>query len=465
MAEIIGIYILIVILLIAMIAIACLSHELAKEQKKVDAYEKIGDVNRYEEKLSCIDKEIEKKQATCNELSAKINAHIRDLALKDDVRSLKDCVALLTQQKAVLSEIVEEQSAEIESGVSIATELVLDRIGEIEIDPIQDEDSFIKREELRMQLSRQIKDMYSEEYFKNLYKDYEASKPVYHIMVRYSVVLTLYTDMLVNQKIGNPYKKGLDKSYAILDKCVRTVWNDFMSKTLIPYNPPYINMKREEIRCIYEIEQYKARRADERRALLQAQREELAAQREIERELKKALKDEKETQAKLEKRRLELAQAKSEVEIERLKMQIEKLEGAVVEAQQRNQRAMSLAQTQKAGHVYIISNIGSFGEGVYKIGMTRRLEPMERVVELGDASVPFPFDVHGMIWTEDAPALEAALHRAFQERRVNVVNGRKEFFRVSLDEIRAELKRLNIDAALIEHPLAAQYRDSMALAI
>lgn len=128
-------------------------------------------------------------------------------------------------------------------------------------------------------------------------------------------------------------------------------------------------------------------------------------------------------------------------------------------------RTMSLAQTQKAGHVYIISNIGSFGEGVYKIGMTRRLEPMERVVELGDASVPFPFDVHGMIWTEDAPALEAALHRAFQERRVNVVNGRKEFFRVSLDEIRAELKRLNLDAALIEHPLAAQYRDSMALAI
>ena len=91
---------------------------------------------------------------------------------------------------------------------------------------------------------------------------------------------------------------------------------------------------------------------------------------------------------------------------------------------------------QKAGYVYIISNIGSFGEGIYKIGMTRRLNPQERVDELGDASVPFKFDVHAMIFSEDAPALEAKLHRAFEDRKLNLVNQRREFFKVSLDEIK-----------------------------
>ncbi|MES1524119.1 GIY-YIG nuclease family protein, partial [Vibrio cholerae] len=92
----------------------------------------------------------------------------------------------------------------------------------------------------------------------------------------------------------------------------------------------------------------------------------------------------------------------------------------------------------KAGHVYVISNIGSFGDNVYKIGMTRRLEPMERVKELGDASVPFSFDVHAMIYSENAPALENELHKKFDFQRLNLINTRKEFFAVTLDEIKNE---------------------------
>lgn len=90
---------------------------------------------------------------------------------------------------------------------------------------------------------------------------------------------------------------------------------------------------------------------------------------------------------------------------------------------------------QKAGYVYVISNIGAFGENVYKIGMTRRLVPEDRVDEFGDASVPFDFDIHAMIFSDDAPKLEAALHNAFADRKLNLVNQRREFFRVSLDEI------------------------------
>lgn len=99
-----------------------------------------------------------------------------------------------------------------------------------------------------------------------------------------------------------------------------------------------------------------------------------------------------------------------------------------------------MAQQTKSSYVYIISNFGSFGDGVFKIGMTRRLEPLDRVRELGDASVPFTFDVHALIYSEDAPALEAELHRHFNEHRLNLVNNRKEFFRVDLDELKAKLE-------------------------
>lgn len=92
-------------------------------------------------------------------------------------------------------------------------------------------------------------------------------------------------------------------------------------------------------------------------------------------------------------------------------------------------------QSTRAGYVYIISNVGSFGEDTYKIGVTRRLDPQQRIDELGDASVPFDFDVHAMIFSEDAPALEGALHEHFSDRTINKVNDRKEFFRVRLDEI------------------------------
>ena len=116
---------------------------------------------------------------------------------------------------------------------------------------------------------------------------------------------------------------------------------------------------------------------------------------------------------------------------------------------------------QRAGYVYIISNIGSFGENIYKIGMTRRLDPQDRVDELGDASVPFNFDVHAMIFSNDAPALEAALHRAFENRKLNMVNHRREFFHVTLDEIKAVVKT-NFDKTVefIDIPDAEQFRVS-----
>jgi len=122
-----------------------------------------------------------------------------------------------------------------------------------------------------------------------------------------------------------------------------------------------------------------------------------------------------------------------------------------------------MAQQTKSGHVYIISNMGSFGENVYKIGMTRRLEPLDRVKELGDASVPFEFDVHAMIWSNDAPSLEFALHKEFVRAQVNKVNPRKEFFRLPLHDIKKVIDSKGIDTSWTMAAKAAQYRETLAI--
>jgi len=130
------------------------------------------------------------------------------------------------------------------------------------------------------------------------------------------------------------------------------------------------------------------------------------------------------------------------------------------------QRALTIAQQTKKGHVYIISNVGSFGEGVYKIGQTRRPEPQDRVDELGDASVPFEFDIHALIESENAPALEHKLHKQLLALQVNKINSRKEFFRVSLADIHQEIEKLNEGEDFTikvwsEKAIATEYRDSL----
>jgi hypothetical protein len=124
---------------------------------------------------------------------------------------------------------------------------------------------------------------------------------------------------------------------------------------------------------------------------------------------------------------------------------------------------MSRAQMTKSGHVYIISNIGSFGDNIYKIGMTRRLEPLDRVKELGDASVPFEFDVHALVSSENAPELEYKLQEHFHDKRINLVNNRKEFFNVTINELESFAKENNIDLQLTKIAEAKEYHETLAL--
>ena len=191
------------------------------------------------------------------------------------------------------------------------------------------------------------------------------------------------------------------------------------------------------------------------------EREEREAQKEYDRAIKKALKDEEKALETLERKKRELAEEKTQAKISKLLEQIKGLEKALTDAKALRERAMSMAQQTKSGYIYIISNIGSFGKDVYKIGMTRRLDPMERVLELSNASVPFPFDVHAFIYCEDAPSLEAELHKVFDDKKINSINYRKEYFHVSLDEIKSVLKTKGIEADFIDEPDAFQYRESL----
>ena len=183
-------------------------------------------------------------------------------------------------------------------------------------------------------------------------------------------------------------------------------------------------------------------------------------EKEIEEARKKIEKEQKHYVNALEKLNQQIATA-SEEELPALEEKKAEMEAQIGDLQRAREKVDYRAANQKAGYVYVISNIGAFGEGIYKIGMTRRLEPMDRIDELGDASVPFDFDVHALIFTEDAPALETALHKAFENRKLNMVNPRREFFRVSLDEIKEVIKN-NFDKTVefIDVPPAEQFRKS-----
>ena len=239
--------------------------------------------------------------------------------------------------------------------------------------------------------------------------------------------------------------------------------NKMMANTQFEVGQTYLSLKLQELYLVHEYAERRRAEKEEQRRIKEQMREEAQAQREIERAMSEAAREEERYDKALERARAEFARASQEKHAA-LRAQIELLEVQLVEARERNQRALSMAQQTRAGHVYIISNVGSFGDGIYKIGMTRRLDPLDRVKELGDASVPFGFDIHAMIYSEDAPALESELHRVFDHARLNKVNNRKEFFRVSMAEIERHVRCHTAAEIEFTHVAEAEeYRKSHAI--
>lgn len=224
----------------------------------------------------------------------------------------------------------------------------------------------------------------------------------------------------------------------------------------------YLELKLKELYLNFEMAEKIQEEKEEIRRAREEDRENEKARKEYEKAQAEALKEEERSRKALEKAEEKLKNAHG-VELDKLNTQIEKLKLALEEAQKNKERAKSMAELTKSGHVYVISNIGSFGENVYKIGMTRRLEPMDRVKELGDASVPFNFDVHAMIYSENAPELENALHKEFYNHRLNKINDRREFFKVDLKKVEEVAKKYNADVKFTMEAVAEQYRQTLEL--
>jgi hypothetical protein len=224
----------------------------------------------------------------------------------------------------------------------------------------------------------------------------------------------------------------------------------------------YLELKLQELYLSHEYEDKVQAEKEEQRRIREQMRDEEIAQRELERAQAEAEREEARYEQALAKAREEVESAAGAKQ-ERLYQKIEELQQRLAEAHTNKERAIARAQMTRSGHVYVISNLGSFGEHVYKIGMTRRLDPMDRIRELGDASVPFQFDVHAIIYSDDAPGLECELHKAFDRHRVNRVNERKEFFRIPIEQIAYTVREQRGDISITLAAEAAEYRKTQAI--
>lgn len=271
--------------------------------------------------------------------------------------------------------------------------------------------------------------------------------------------------LTLNNEVENILVKvRFDNLYKMLDRLDKTMIsiNKISSRFNCYITNNYIDLKKEEIKLVHEYQQKLQEEKDEIRRIKEEIREEERAKKEAEQARKKAEQEENKYQEMLDKAKAEAEIAVGEKQAEMLN-RIAELEARVEAAKHLKEKAISMAQLTKAGFVYVISNIGSFGEDVFKIGMTRRLEPLDRVRELGDASVPFYFDVHALIPSDDAPALEREIQQHFRNKRLNMVSERREFFRINMSELETFLLNKNIDIEFNREAIAEEFRESQKI--
>ena len=250
--------------------------------------------------------------------------------------------------------------------------------------------------------------------------------------------------------------KKIVKSFEILNKIYQV--------DRVEINQEYLEIKLSKLNLINQYQIKVQQEKEIQKEIKQQIKEEEKVRREIENEKMKIEKEEIQFNNEVKSLFKRLEKAPSDVEKELYADKIRELENKIKELEIDKKNVLEREQNTRAGYVYVISNIGSFGENIYKIGVTRRLEPMDRINELSSASVPFEFDVHAMIFSDDAPKLEKTLHNHFREREVNKVNHRKEFFKVNIDEIEEVVKENhNNTVEFIKVPLAEQYWQSCNL--
>lgn len=260
----------------------------------------------------------------------------------------------------------------------------------------------------------------------------------------------------VNSKNIESMQNKIFKSYEGINKIFET------DNVRIPETLLDIKLEMLDLMHKYQvkIEDEKIIRRKERARLKEIEQ----AEKEMEKKLKELDKDIRHHNNEIKKLTMYLNNTDLQVEKELYIEKIRELDQSLKNLNSERENVEDRKDNAQSGFVYIISNIGSFGENVYKIGVTRRLEPMDRINELSSASVPFEFDVHALIFSENAFELKNKLHEYFKKYKVNKVNGRKEFFKVNINEIKDKvLSEHNSTVQFIDEPKAIQYRETLRL--
>ena len=279
---------------------------------------------------------------------------------------------------------------------------------------------------------------------------------------RHAKFLLIAFNAEVDNLISNTSAKNFTSNAKKIEK-----WFDQVNKngqdSCIVLSRDLLFLRLEEQRYVFEHKYKKEMELEEQRYMRETLREEAKVKREIEKFVIEREKEEKSYQKDLKQALLTIETASPE-QIGKVSLHIEELKLKLSRATEEKERALSMAQLTRSGYVYIISNKGSFGQNVYKIGMTRRLEPLDRVRELSGASVPFYYDVHALIPSDDAPSLENKLHNKFAAKRVNKVNQRREFFRLSPEDIENALKEfVEEDVNIIHDVVSDQYEETLLI--
>ena len=409
--------------------VLALSTFLVKAIKKTKSYE-----SKYAAIID-IDSEVEKSKVEKNKTEGEIEA------LKDSYKEKKAIYDKLVKQAAIYDE-----------------EIQLAELGFYK--PHYDFDTSEKYKDQINKVRANQKEIISAKtaIFCNTEWTVEGSKTKGRTMSNRAIRLTARAfNNECDAAISNTRWNNADRMEKRIEKAFESI-NKLNESNKVFIDQKYLQLKLEELRLTQEYKDKKQQEKEEQAEIKRQMREEVKLQQEAER----ALNEEEKYKKLLDKAKGEAAKAAGD-ELEKLNEKIASLGQELEEAHAKSERAISMAQQTKSGHVYVISNMGSFGENVYKIGMTRRLEPLDRVKELGDASVPFLFDVHAIIYSEDAPALENAIQRNFDSRRLNLVNQRKEFFNVHLSDIEDEVKKIAPEAEFIETAEAREYRESQSI--
>ncbi len=290
----------------------------------------------------------------------------------------------------------------------------------------------------------------------------KANLAIYSLMV--IALESELQNVLYNLSYGK-LEKSTDAVKTITSKYLKLAaeGNQTIASTLVKFIGEIEYLFLEAVNIEYEYYVQKERIKEEQRAIREQMRQEAEERKLLEQQRAQIEKEESKYKAEMASLTEQLTIVVDPVKIQQIQVRLNQLGNQLNEVEAKKEDIINL-QNGRAGYVYVISNLGSFGDDVFKIGMTRRLEPQERINELGDASVPFPFDVHSMIFSDNAVGLENSIHQALKIKRLNKVNLRKEFFKVSLDELENLVYSYEPSCEFRRTMLAEQYNQSLSIA-